>query len=1151
METVWLALGVLVLGATLLDVFLTALNYDEAGFLASRVSTVQWRLLRNVTRRLPRRWRPVGLRQVTGLQIVVVVLVWLLGTILGYALLYFAQMSRSSFSVSGRGAGLDFFDATYFSAAQLATVGGSALTAETDALRFLSIVESLTGVLLLSLILTFLLGVYDVVGNLNALCRQFSAAERGAGTALASLTPWFRDGQVNGLDGHLDGIADAFAAYTDGLRLHHSAYYFQSGQDQFALPYALRMMGGTLSTLRWGLPSGHPGATQPTLGPLTFQFLEFADYLQSRVRWSDVDVPEVVSRDSFTAHLSGSRVDRPDGWVRAFIELEHALQGLAGADPLADVEDAYQRYTAWLPFTYRAQQVTLAVSADLDYQPVIVAAGPVSMLGERDPVVLESVEEVPEAARWTGRSTHPSAAGPRDWTRLVVGRSGAVDPGHARARTAGRAVLAASAAFVSLHLVFDALGEQAVPPAIFGGFVAMLAAGIAVDRTLHDRKLTSVLMVLPVGAVVLLGALVSGSALAGDVLLVLVACVGVGASRFGARWGALGRVTFMAYYFALLMRLDLNDVPWFAAAALVGMAWAFVCSYVLLPDRHDHQLRIGIHSLTEEMVATVDTLVDAVSWARWDPETRRRVSLDTRRVHRAAAFVAGQLAGEVEATGLDPAHGGGLRLRVFDAELATVTLKDAVRDVTGTALPLELRGRLAGRLELLRSHLQLALANQTPQKSPADQRNASPPTPIPHWDAAPAPEHWPRTARRLVRAIDDVHQNATVLLDWDAEHGALQPLDPYDPEDEAALRGLSMPVPSAASAAGATGDGSDATPETGRVQPAERRAVQAAVSTALALAVGSAISGTHQYWASLAAFQVLGTTDGETFVNGVKRILGTVAGAAVGFGIAIATDAPSEVMIPVLAVAVFGSVYYRPVANGISTFWTTLIFAGIYEFLGRLTTLALEIRILETLLGALIALLVAWKLLPTRTRSKLNQEMGTLVKDVQVVVAGSLERASGREEISPGALQQGLLALDGKVRAITAASAPLRRTTGTLEDGGIESQLTAVWSLTYSARQLAGAVQRAVEDGLDTTGPDWEGLRRRLDQHLAALFTAVSGRVPGEVVDDDLEPGDEDTAPGVLDILERVDHIDRTVLALLSYVSPDPSDDDRGSSRRS
>ncbi|MEK8225320.1 hypothetical protein NKG05_03080 [Oerskovia sp. M15] len=152
----------------------------------------------------------------------------------------------------------------YFSAAQLSTVGGSSLTAETNVLRFLSIAETLSGVVLVSLILTFLLGVYDVVRDLRALSAQFFSAERGAGSPVASLAPYFQQGQPSGLDGHLDGIASSFSSYTDGVRLHHAAYYFQSGRDQFALPYAIRMLGGTLGALRWGCRPGTRPRPSPT-----------------------------------------------------------------------------------------------------------------------------------------------------------------------------------------------------------------------------------------------------------------------------------------------------------------------------------------------------------------------------------------------------------------------------------------------------------------------------------------------------------------------------------------------------------------------------------------------------------------------------------------------------------------------------------------------------------------------------------------------------------------------------------------------------------------------------------------------------------------------------------------------------------------------
>ncbi|WP_122817842.1 FUSC family protein [Nocardioides pantholopis] len=1135
MDSVWLVLGIVVLLATLLDVFLTALNYDEAGFLAGPVARLQWHTVRRVTRRLPRRWRPVALRQVTGLQIIVIVAVWLFGVILGYGLIYRGLMSPTSFSVSGTGAERDFFDAMYFSAAQLSTVGGSVLTAETDLLRFLSIAETLTGVILVSLILTFLLGVYDVIGSLHSLCRHFFSAERGAGSPVASLAPYFQQGEPNGLDGHVDGIADSFASYTDGLRLHHAAYYFQSGRDQFALPYALRMTGGTLGALRWGLPTGHPATTQPALVGLTFQFLEFGDYLHTQLRWRSVAVPEVVTPEVFARLAKDERRAREDSWVARFVQLEREMAGLAGLEPLSDLDDAHRRYSAWLPFAYRAQQIVLATSADLDYQPVIVSDTPVSILEARDAVALQSIEEIPGPVSVTTDpvpDTERSRAG-RLRTFLDEHLS-LVDPGHARLRSAARAVLGAVAAVVTLHPLFDALDETALPPAIFGGFVAMLSAGVAVDRTVRGRQVTSVLVVLPVSAVVLVGALASGSALWSGVLLVVIALVGVGAGRLGPRWAALGRVSFMAYYFALIMRLELADVVFYIAAAVVGVAWAYVLNHLVLPDRPRRVLRGGIDGLGRRLVDSMDPLIDAVSWARWDPDIRKRVSADLRQLHGAAAFIGGQLSGEPAATGIDPASAAVLRLRLFDLELTSGNLTGAVRDVTGTAISLELRARLAGRLELLQAHLQEIAARPV-------EDDARPTTPTPSalapWSSEPAPTGWPLAARALHHAADEVYLAADALQR--AEAASLDPAapplaDPGVTADDGSLaeieelEGVAQADPE--------------TPAPRSLSGNTKQAVQAAAATGAALLVGEAVSSTHQYWATLSAYQVLGGTDGETFVKGAKRIAGTVVGAAVGFAIAIGTDAEPAVVVPLLAVAVFASTYYRPVSPAVSTFWVTMIFAMIYETLGRLSPVALELRVLETLFGAVVALLVAWWVFPTHTRTKLNQDLTSLLDDLRVVITAGLERLSGNDTVSAAAIRRRLLAINQAARQLTVTSAPLRRAAGALEAGGVEGRLTAVWSLTYYTRRLIEAVEHALAAGVDPGGEDWGQLRRATSDNLTALTAALADQLPGPVHDSlpasrDYDPSGRPTRPEDA-VLRELERINQTVVLLLGDISP-------------
>ena len=372
MHVVWVTLGIALLALGFLDVFLTTLNYDEAGFLAARLCTLQWRCIRGVTRRLSRRWRPVVLRQVTGLQIALSVMTWLGCVIVGFGFIYYGLTYETNFQYDGRDFGPGLFSAMFLSAAQLATVGTSQITAATDVLRVLTIAETLSGLVLVSLILTFLLGVFQVASDLRTLCANFLATERDTGDVVATLGPYFPQGQPTGLDGHLQAISDSFWAYADGLRLHHITYYFQSGRDQFSLPFALHMMARTLAALRWGLPSGHAAAMEPVLARIILQFEQFADYLHDMLGWTSTAVPESVSFDEFSAANDGT-CGAPDPWVGRFLRLNRDMARLARLDPLVDPREAYERYQQWLPFAYRAQQVTAAVSRDLDYQPV--AAG--------------------------------------------------------------------------------------------------------------------------------------------------------------------------------------------------------------------------------------------------------------------------------------------------------------------------------------------------------------------------------------------------------------------------------------------------------------------------------------------------------------------------------------------------------------------------------------------------------------------------------------------------------------------------------------------------------------------------------------------------------------------------------------------------------
>jgi hypothetical protein len=380
----WVVLGTIVLLIGFIDVFLVVLNYDESGFLATRLCRWQWYCLRSVTRRLSRRWRPFALRQVTGLNILLAVGIWLGFVVVGFGFIYRGFMAGENFDYEGRGVGPGLFSAMYLSAAQLSTVGTSQVNAQSDLMRMLTIAETLCAPLLITLILTFLLGVYQVIRDLRTLASNFSDAEQGLGDPLANLAPYFPEG--DGLDGYLQAISDSFWSYADGVRMHHVAYFFQSGRDQFSLPYVLFAFGETLGALRWGTPAGSSVSRQPLLARLTSQFGRFVDYLHGQLGWAG-DIAPHLSFEEFSAAHNGT-AESPDLWVGRFLRLTRYMERLAKLPPANDSLEVYTRYRQWLPFAHRCEQARLAVSRDLDYQPArerFNGAAPVQERAHADP----------------------------------------------------------------------------------------------------------------------------------------------------------------------------------------------------------------------------------------------------------------------------------------------------------------------------------------------------------------------------------------------------------------------------------------------------------------------------------------------------------------------------------------------------------------------------------------------------------------------------------------------------------------------------------------------------------------------------------------------------------------------------------------------
>jgi len=1082
---------------------------------------------------------------VTGLQIMVSVLAWLSGVTVGFGLIYLGLMQGDSFLYSGVKSGP--FSAMYFSMAQLSTVGTSQLTPNTDVLRVLSIMETLIGVVLVSLILAFLLGIYGVISNLRTLSAQFFSAGRGVGEPTASLKPYFPQGDARGLDSHLQSISDSFGSYSDGIRLHHAAYYFQSGRDTFSLPYSIRMMGGVIGGLRWGLPGSNTVTQEPALLPLTQQFEQFEGYMHPLLKWTSTAVPETVELEEFRrmialdaerhagqspgmAHgLHGDAGDRLDKWVREFAKVNREMSALVHGEALVNIEEAYHRYVDWLPFAYRAQQFTAAVSRDLDYQPVFTGG----------------TADDEEAAV-------PASSPPKhheSWLTFLSRRMTLIDPGNTRLLSALRALAAATATVCAVGIGFNALGLPPMPAAVFAGMISMFA-GLGSGGSTAKKwpgRFAGLVGIVPVFAAIGLNAVVPREPITSAIVLVVLAFAGMALAQFGSVLRGMGQLAFFTYYFALLLRLSPDEAWLYLVAAFVGVLLAALLQAVPNRNAHSRLVLDGVNAFEQRVARLFTPLIDAVSAARWDPDLRRRTQAELKQIHHNAAFLTGHLAGKDPELGLSLEQTDALRMRVFGAELAAVNLAAAAREATGTGVPLQLRAQLAGELDRAQRRVGHYPARPLWAGGNVSRDGSSEPTPL---ELAEAPAAWPAPARRLQLAVNEMSTAAEALQnsrvgDLGGAPGGDSASGSAAAESPATGEGGRSSTDAAAGSHGAT----VAALEGGNWL---RRAVQAALSTGLALWVGSFVSASYQYWAALPAFQVLGGTDGETFVKAMQRIVGTVAGAAVGFGLAIAVGSQVAVLLPVLGLCVFASTYFRPVSAPLATFWQTMMFAQLYELLGKLDTETIELRILETVIGAVIALAVAALIWPTRTRSKLAADTARFVRTANEVVSMCLLRlrgveAGGAYDAAEFARQE--LMMTEQLRKVQTTAAPLRGSWGALDARGIEGQLTALWALLfYTNHFIAAGEQLSARE--NTLSPEqWSELQRTAEDNFDALLAALEGRLTS-VVHDDLSLADDAVVPQSRDlhrVLHALERIIQTTGVLVENVQP--SRTDSGSTR--
>ena len=290
--------GGIVLAITLVDVFLTVL-YARAGsgLLAPRLLQVVWRVFRGLSR-----GRNGGaLRYCGPVQLVVLVLTWGVLLALGSGLVLHPALGNGVESSSGK-TETDFVTAVFAGGSSMSIVGASDYGPTRPGYKLLFLFNSLVGMSVTSLTLTYLMQVYTALRSRNTLGLTVHAQSGETGDAAELLARWGPRGRFEGGYTNLSTLAGEFAAIKETHHFYPVLFYFRFTDDFYAMSRLLLVALDAAALVRTALDPRELGWLQESaaldelertsallLRTLTENFpasrAPSADSTRSRERW--------------------------------------------------------------------------------------------------------------------------------------------------------------------------------------------------------------------------------------------------------------------------------------------------------------------------------------------------------------------------------------------------------------------------------------------------------------------------------------------------------------------------------------------------------------------------------------------------------------------------------------------------------------------------------------------------------------------------------------------------------------------------------------------------------------------------------------------------------------------------------------------------
>jgi hypothetical protein len=250
---IYTAAGFVLLALIIFDIYATVLHSSARyGPVGESLNRSVWRTARGISFKLSRANRHRLLNMIGPLLLPLLIVVYVLLLVFSFALVYYPHIpSGFTFGVQHPEPG--WVDAVYFSGVTLTTVGYGDVVPREAPLRFLALFEAASGLVVISLAITYMLTVYTALERKRAVALSlYHQAGEGADVA-GLIAHHFVEGRFYGLRDALRTVTRDLQGLLESHIDHPVIHYFHAVEVYKGTPRVLFLLLETCSVIRSAL----------------------------------------------------------------------------------------------------------------------------------------------------------------------------------------------------------------------------------------------------------------------------------------------------------------------------------------------------------------------------------------------------------------------------------------------------------------------------------------------------------------------------------------------------------------------------------------------------------------------------------------------------------------------------------------------------------------------------------------------------------------------------------------------------------------------------------------------------------------------------------------------------------------------------------